>query len=302
MLQKQQRDQPASCSCSRSVELTPQQAAPTGRRCRTAIGAALSASCSAASEEPPAVSPRQHARVRRDVAAAAAPAAGEAARPAARRRRPIRRRTQPRTPRPRKTPTRSGCRSRRVTSQPTARRRRPAAARNGSAERGAAEPVALHRAGGVRQPEWRRQQRLRALIQFDTKGVEFGPWIRRFIAQVKRNWFVPYAAMSLQRPRRHHVQRAQERRAHRRRRSSARPAVESFNTAAFNALADIEPDRAAAARVPVRQGVLHRHLLLQRASARRPVTCRRGRSSVGLVILLAVLTVVRLHGACSYSP
>jgi TonB family protein len=34
-------------------------------------------------------------------------------------------------------------------------------------------------------------------IQFDSKGVEFGPWIRRFIAQVKRNWFVPYAAMSL---------------------------------------------------------------------------------------------------------
>jgi TonB family protein len=33
-------------------------------------------------------------------------------------------------------------------------------------------------------------------IQFDTKGVEFGPWIRRFIAQVKRNWFFPYAAMS----------------------------------------------------------------------------------------------------------
>ncbi len=34
-------------------------------------------------------------------------------------------------------------------------------------------------------------------IQFDTKGVEFGPWIRRFIAQVKRNWFVPYAAMTM---------------------------------------------------------------------------------------------------------
>jgi TonB family protein len=29
-------------------------------------------------------------------------------------------------------------------------------------------------------------------IQFDTKGVEFGPWIRRFIAQVKRNWYPPY--------------------------------------------------------------------------------------------------------------
>jgi TonB family protein len=34
-------------------------------------------------------------------------------------------------------------------------------------------------------------------IQFDTKGVEFGPWIRRFIAQVKRNWFIPYNAMSM---------------------------------------------------------------------------------------------------------
>jgi TonB family protein len=33
-------------------------------------------------------------------------------------------------------------------------------------------------------------------IQFDTKGVEFGPWVRRFIAQVKSNWLIPYAAMS----------------------------------------------------------------------------------------------------------
>ena len=34
-------------------------------------------------------------------------------------------------------------------------------------------------------------------IQFDTKGVEFGPWIRRFVAQIYRNWFVPYAAMTM---------------------------------------------------------------------------------------------------------
>jgi TonB family protein len=34
-------------------------------------------------------------------------------------------------------------------------------------------------------------------IQFDTKGVEFGPWIRRFIAQVKSNWLIPYAAMTM---------------------------------------------------------------------------------------------------------
>jgi TonB family protein len=34
-------------------------------------------------------------------------------------------------------------------------------------------------------------------IQFDTKGVEFGPWIRRFIAQVQGNWepLIPQAAM-----------------------------------------------------------------------------------------------------------
>jgi TonB family protein len=35
-----------------------------------------------------------------------------------------------------------------------------------------------------------------ATIQFDTKGVEFGPWLRRFVAQVRRNWFIPHAAMT----------------------------------------------------------------------------------------------------------
>ena len=34
-------------------------------------------------------------------------------------------------------------------------------------------------------------------IQFDSKGVEFGPWLRRFVAQIKRNWFIPYAAMAM---------------------------------------------------------------------------------------------------------
>lgn len=33
-------------------------------------------------------------------------------------------------------------------------------------------------------------------IEFDTQGVDFGPWIRRFMAQVKRNWFVPSAALT----------------------------------------------------------------------------------------------------------
>jgi TonB family protein len=32
-------------------------------------------------------------------------------------------------------------------------------------------------------------------IQFDSRGVEFGPWIRRFVAQIKSNWNIPQAAM-----------------------------------------------------------------------------------------------------------
>lgn len=34
-------------------------------------------------------------------------------------------------------------------------------------------------------------------IQFDSKGADFGPWIRRFVQQVYRNWFMPYAIMSM---------------------------------------------------------------------------------------------------------
>jgi TonB family protein len=42
--------------------------------------------------------------------------------------------------------------------------------------------------GGLKDPG--------SAIQFDTKGVEFGPWIRRFVSRVRRNWFVPEAAFS----------------------------------------------------------------------------------------------------------
>ena len=34
-------------------------------------------------------------------------------------------------------------------------------------------------------------------IKFDAKGVDFNPWLRRFIAQIKRNWLVPQAAMMM---------------------------------------------------------------------------------------------------------
>jgi TonB family protein len=77
-------------------------------------------------------------------------------------------------------------------------------------------------------------------IQFDTKGVEFGPWIRRFVAQIKRNWFIPYAAMVLK----GHVVLTfnvhkngaiSELSVH------APSEVDAFNHAAFNALAASNP-------------------------------------------------------------
>lgn len=33
-----------------------------------------------------------------------------------------------------------------------------------------------------------------AQISFDSKGVDFGWWLRRFVAQVKSNWFIPNSA------------------------------------------------------------------------------------------------------------
>jgi TonB family protein len=36
-----------------------------------------------------------------------------------------------------------------------------------------------------------------AAIQFDTRGVDFGPWLRRFIAEVYRNWNVPESAYAM---------------------------------------------------------------------------------------------------------
>jgi TonB family protein len=80
-------------------------------------------------------------------------------------------------------------------------------------------------------------------IQFDSKGVEFGPWLRRFVAQVKRNWFVPYAAMSLK----GHVVITFN--VHKDGRITdlqvLRPSdVGAFNNAAFNALATSNPTMA----------------------------------------------------------
>ncbi|HYU78708.1 MAG TPA: energy transducer TonB [Vicinamibacterales bacterium] len=77
-------------------------------------------------------------------------------------------------------------------------------------------------------------------LQFDTKGVEFGPWIRRFVAQVRRNWFIPYAAMTM----RGHVVLTFN--VHRNGSLTdvqvVQPSpIESFNTAAVNALRSSNP-------------------------------------------------------------
>jgi TonB family protein len=77
-------------------------------------------------------------------------------------------------------------------------------------------------------------------LQFDTKGVEFGPWIRRFIAQVRRNWFVPYAAMSMS------GRVVLQFNVHKDGRITdltvVRPSgIDSFNTSAANALAGSNP-------------------------------------------------------------
>ena len=34
-------------------------------------------------------------------------------------------------------------------------------------------------------------------LQVDTTCVEFGPWVRRFLGQVRRHWIIPHAAMSM---------------------------------------------------------------------------------------------------------
>jgi TonB family protein len=79
-------------------------------------------------------------------------------------------------------------------------------------------------------------------IQFDTKGVEFGPWVRRFLTQLKRNWLplIPNAAMSL----RGHT--AISFNVHRDGAITeitivAPSEVDGFNNAAFNALAVTSP-------------------------------------------------------------
>jgi TonB family protein len=79
-----------------------------------------------------------------------------------------------------------------------------------------------------------------ASIQFDTKGVEFGPWLRRFVARVRRAWFIPMAAYTM----RGHV--VIQFNIHRNGTITdvnvVQPSgIESFNVAAYNAIIGASP-------------------------------------------------------------
>ena len=115
---------------------------------------------------------------------------------------------------------------------------------------------------------------------------------RRFVAQVRRNWFIPMAAMTM----RGHVVVTFN--VHKDGRITdvtvAKPSpVDAFTLSARNAILASNPTAAAAARVPGRQGVLHRHLLLQRKS-RRAVTLPTRTQLLGLLIVLAALIALAL--------
>ena len=85
------------------------------------------------------------------------------------------------------------------------RRRRARAATGGAGRRGglsgsiadALRNIQRYAGGDVLENQQGGAGQFGPSIQFDTKGVEFGPWIRRFVAQIKRNWLIPLAAMAM---------------------------------------------------------------------------------------------------------
>jgi len=94
-----------------------------------------------------------------------------------------------------------------------------------------------------------QDQQQSADIQFDSKGADFGSWIRRFRAQVIRNWWVPQAAQLMS----GHV--VIQFYVHRDGRITdlhvVEPSkIESFTTAAYNALKLSNPTAALPAEYP----------------------------------------------------
>ena len=172
------RKRRASCSCSPSSTCR-RRSRPSARRCRTSIGRR------APSERPPAIEQPAAVRARQLVGAHRVDARrdGRAAR------------ARPSNPRQRR---RSRSRRPSARSIPNAESRLRhaaaaacAAAAGRHAGRRAAQPAEVRAEPNRSTTRRAAAQEFGPAIQFDTKGVEFGPWIRRFVAQVKRNWFVP---------------------------------------------------------------------------------------------------------------
>ena len=137
-------------------------------------------------------------------------------------------------------------------------------------------------------------------IQFDTKGVDFGPWLRRFIAQIRRNWFVPYAAMSLHG---HVVLRFNVHKDGTHHRSAGAAAVErstpSPSRRSTRSSCRTPPCRSRSS-IPDENARVHRHLLLQRNAARRRVTVSADRTQqIGLFLVLTVLAIYAVARAWS---
>jgi outer membrane biosynthesis protein TonB len=126
-------------------------------------------------------------------------------------------------------------------------------------------------------------------IQFDSKGVEFGPWLRRFVAQIKRNWFIPDAAMFMK----GHVVITFY--VHKDGRITDLQVVQGAEQLGLQRPRGIEPDARVAARVSRQQSLLHRHLLLQRITSAMTLPTRV--QQIGLLMLLAVLSALAVYRA-----
>ena len=128
--------------------------------------------------------------------------------------------------------------------------------------------------------------------------MEFGPWVRRFLAQVRRNWFIPYAAMSL----RGHVSVSFN--VHKNGSITdiavvGSTGIEAFNNSSFNAIAASNPTLPLPPEYPCGPGVHHHHLLLQRDAALTLMASPTRTQQLGWLLLLGALAVwalVKLAG------
>ena len=128
-------------------------------------------------------------------------------------------------------------------------------------------------------------------IQFDSKGVEFGPWLARFIAQVRSQLDDPASGDVHARERLDQFHRAQGR-THHRCGGFAAFVDQCVHPLRAERHPHLQPDHPAAGRVSGRPDAHHRHVLLQRAAA--PMIGPSRTQQIGLALLLALLVAIAL--------